>query len=185
MGSLIDESDCLRCSGLNWRGTRTGGRSLISKAETEVETLRLWEVCSITISQYLKMRWAKLNTHTEGCGNLGACSRFINGNGWHKINGACRCRRCYPRPVYFTQRRFLGLGIILINALALHIDDQGQREKISRLHNKLVTVCLAETPSIDSQRLGIFRIRRDSGSMIKLCVLVAQRADYAKLMWDL
>ena len=40
-------------------GTLTGGRSLISKAETEVETPRLWAVCSITISQYLKIKDAK------------------------------------------------------------------------------------------------------------------------------
>ena len=41
-------------------GTLTRGRSLISKAETEVETPKLWAVCSIVISQYLKMRRAKL-----------------------------------------------------------------------------------------------------------------------------
>ena len=51
-------------------GTFTGGRSLISKAETEVESLRLWAVFSITItwSQYLTIRCTKLNTHTNSCG---------------------------------------------------------------------------------------------------------------------
>ena len=32
----------------------TGGRSLISKAETEVETLKLWAVCSITNNSVIK-----------------------------------------------------------------------------------------------------------------------------------
>ena len=35
-------------------GTLTGGRSLISKAETEVETPRLRAVCSIIIKSILK-----------------------------------------------------------------------------------------------------------------------------------
>ena len=35
-------------------GILTGGRSLISKAETEVETLKLWAVCSITNNSVLK-----------------------------------------------------------------------------------------------------------------------------------
>ena len=55
-------------------GTLTGGRSLISKAEAEVETPKLWAVCSIAISQYLKMQRAKLNTHTDASGKLCACS---------------------------------------------------------------------------------------------------------------
>ena len=62
MGSLIDDGD-LR--DLRWTklapaaGTLTGRRSLISEAETEVETSKLWAVCSITISQYIKMRRVK------------------------------------------------------------------------------------------------------------------------------
>ena len=54
-------------------GILTGGRSLISKAEIEVETSKLWAVCSITISQHLNMRRAKLNTHTDASGHLCAC----------------------------------------------------------------------------------------------------------------
>ena len=55
-------------------GKLTGGRSLISKAEAEVETPKIWAVCSIALSQYLKMRRAKLNTHTDASRNLRACS---------------------------------------------------------------------------------------------------------------
>ena len=55
-------------------GRLTGGRSLISKAETEVETPKLWAVCSIAISQYLRMRRAKQNTHTDASVNLCACN---------------------------------------------------------------------------------------------------------------
>ena len=49
-----------------------------SKAETDVETPILRAVCSMTISQYLKVRWAKLNTHADASGtsNLCACSRI-------------------------------------------------------------------------------------------------------------
>ena len=43
----------------------TGGRSLIFKAETEVDTFKLWAVCSITISHYLNMRSAKLNEYSH------------------------------------------------------------------------------------------------------------------------
>ena len=77
-------------------GTLTEGRSLISKAEIE-ETPRLRAVCSITICQYLKMRRAKLNTHTDASGTL--CARSpIQRNGWYEISGAS-ARRC-PRPMY-------------------------------------------------------------------------------------
>ena len=56
--------------------TAWGGRSpwLISKAETEVETLGLWAVWWMTISQYLKIQRAKLNTHTDASGSLCTCS---------------------------------------------------------------------------------------------------------------
>ena len=109
-------------------GTLTGERSLISKAETEVETPRLWVVCSITISQCLKMRWAKLNTHTDA-GYLCACSRITSKNGSNEISIACykcRCRSCWPRPTYWTQKWFLGAENFPINALHI-VDDQGQR----------------------------------------------------------
>ena len=114
-------------------GTLTGGKSLISKAETEVETPRLRTVCSITISQYLKMRWAKLNTHTDTSGNLHACSRITSRNGWHEISGTCyvcRCRSFWLRPMYWTQRSFLGLEEFLINALHI-VGDQGQGQDTS------------------------------------------------------
>ena len=115
--------------------TLTGGRSLISKAEIEVETPILWAVCSITIIQYLKMRQAKLNTHADASGNSCACSRITSRNGWDGISGPgasacheCRCRSCWPRPMYWTQRWFLGLENFLINARH-NVDDQGQRER--------------------------------------------------------
>ena len=43
-------------------GTLTRARSLISEAETEIKTPRLWAVCSIAKNQYItfKIRWAKL-----------------------------------------------------------------------------------------------------------------------------
>ena len=77
-------------------GTLTGGRSLNSKAETEVETPKLWAVWSITISQYQNMRWAMLDTHTDARGNLCAYSRIRvrRKNGWHEISVACYERRC-------------------------------------------------------------------------------------------
>jgi hypothetical protein len=55
-------------------GTLTGGRSLISKAETEVETPRLWAVCSITTSQHLKMQSVKLNTYTDSDAGGNLCA---------------------------------------------------------------------------------------------------------------
>ena len=115
-------------------GTLTGGRSLISKAETEVETSRLRAVCSITISQYLKMRRAKLNTHTDASGNLCARSpiQVNRRNGWYEISGAsaCRCRSCWPRPIHWTPRPFLGLEIFFFLMRALHVvDDQSERER--------------------------------------------------------
>ena len=106
MDSLIDDGDLviiLERIKTCWTGILTGGISLISKAETEVETLRLWAVCSKTISQYQKMRRAKLNTHSDASGNLCAYSTIRLGvpsrNGWQEIIGAsaCRCRSCWPR----------------------------------------------------------------------------------------
>ena len=117
-------------------GTLTGGRSLISKAGTKVETPKLWAVCSITICQYLKMRRPKLNAHTEASDIWCACIRIRSWNEWHEIGGACyecRCegRSCWPRLsfMFWTQGWFLGLKKLPINAL--HIVDQleGQREK--------------------------------------------------------
>ena len=109
-------------------GILTGGRSLISKAETEVETPRLRALCSITIRQYFKMQRTKLNAHTGASGNLCSCSPIRLGvaskNGWHGISGAssaCRCESCWPRPMYGTERWLLGLENSLINAL--HIVD--------------------------------------------------------------
>ena len=132
MGSLTDGGDYM----ITWTEltpapeTLTRGRSLISKAEIEVETSRLWAVCSITLTQYLKMRWAKLNTHTDASSNLCACSRITSRNEWQEISGACyECRRsCWPRPMYRTQRWFLGLEKFLIKALHI-VDDEGQRER--------------------------------------------------------
>ena len=103
-------------------GTLTGERSLISKAETEVETSRLRAASSITISQYLQMRRAKLNTHTDASDNLCACSPNRLGvtskKGWHGISGtsACRCKTRWPRPMHGT-RWLLGLENSLIKAL--------------------------------------------------------------------
>ena len=141
MGSLIDGGGqriiYLRCQ--CWTkltpaaGTLTAGRSLISKAEPEVETPRLWVVCSITISQYLKMRRPKLNTHTDASGNLCACSPIpvTHRNGWYEIRissaRACRCRRRWPAPIYGTQRWLLGLEDFPINALHI-VDDRSERE---------------------------------------------------------
>ena len=112
-------------------GTLTVGRSLISEAETEVETPRLRAVCSITINKYSKMRRAMLNTHTEASGNLCArnpirvTSSLSLRNEWHKIRGAsvCRCRSCWPLPMYGTQRWLLGLEEFPINALHI-VEDQ-------------------------------------------------------------
>ena len=76
---------------------------------------------------------AKLNTHTDASGNLclirlGVTSR----NGWHEISGAgaYRHRSRWPRPMYGTQRWFLGLEDFLINVLHI-VDDQveGAKEK--------------------------------------------------------
>ena len=109
-------------------GTLTGGRSLIFKAETEVETPRLRALCSITISQYFKMQRTKLNTHTDASGNLRACCPIQLGaaskNGWHGISGASA--RCWPRSMYGTQRWLLGLENSPINALHI-IGDQSER----------------------------------------------------------
>ena len=119
-------------------GTLTGGRSLISEAETEVETSRLWAVCSITISQYIKMLRVKLNAYTVASGNLCPCSRITSRNGRHAISGACyECRRrsCRPRPMNWTQRWFVRLGLEKFRINALHIvDDEGQERKNYRLH---------------------------------------------------
>ena len=120
-------------------GTLTGGRSLISKAETEVETPRLWAVCSITINQYIKMRKVNLNTYTGASGNLCPCSRRIRVTRCHKIKGAslsaCRWRSCWPidRSIHWTL--FLGLDIFFFVISALHIDDDhSERIRISWLY---------------------------------------------------
>ena len=115
-------------------GTLTGGRSLISKAETEVSTPRIRAVCSIRISQYLKMRRAKLNTHTDASGNLCVRSpiRIKRRNGCYEISGAsaCRCRSYCPRPMYWTPIRFLGQENFFFLMSALHIvDDHSERER--------------------------------------------------------
>ena len=109
----------------------TGGRSLISKAETKVETSRLRAVCSITISQYSKKQRAKLNTHIDTSGGFCARSpiRVTSRNGWHEISGAstCRCQSCWPTPMYGTQRWLLGVENFPIKAL--HIVDNNVEEK--------------------------------------------------------
>ena len=83
------------------------------------------------------MRRAKLNTHTDASGNLCARSpnRVKRRNGWHEISGAsaCRCRSCWPRPMYGTPRWFLGLENGLINALHI-VDDQCWKRKNTWLH---------------------------------------------------
>ena len=177
MGSLID-------GGIKWSfkmwwskltpaaGTLTGGRSLISKAETEVESPRLWAVCSITISQYLNMRWAKLNAHTDAGGNLCACtgSCFTSRNGWYEIGGACyegrcRCRCCWPRPMFWTQRWFVGLENFLIKALHIAYD-QGQRERsLDYLSGECQTWTLAKHNRnfpYSQNPSGIFHIIREN-----------------------
>ena len=134
MGSLIDAVvKWLRCGGLNWRqqaGTLTRARSVASGAETEVETPRLWAVCLITQNQYLKMWWAKpklkaLNAHTDASDNLCACSLITRMR--MEISAACyesRCQSCRPIPMYWNERRFLGLDNFLIKALhLLHLVD--------------------------------------------------------------
>ena len=107
-------------------GTLTGGRSLMV-------TSRSRAVCSITISHYLKMRRAKLNTHTDTSGNLWARSPIgvTSRNGWNEISGAsARCRSCCPTPMYGTQRGLLGLENSSFLMSALHIvDDQRERER--------------------------------------------------------
>ena len=113
--------------------TLTGGRSLISKAETEVETPRLRAVCLITICQYFKIQRTRLNSHTDASGNLCASSLIRLGvtskNGWHWISGAsaCRCESCWPRNMYGIQRWLLGLEKSLINAH--HIVEVTVKEK--------------------------------------------------------
>ena len=116
-------------------GKLTGGRSLVSKTETEVETPRLWAVCSITISKYLKMGWAKLNTHTDASGNLCACNRIrvTSRDGWRGACHECRFRSWWHRPMHWTQRRFLGLENFPINALHIvqwyrSVNDQSESE---------------------------------------------------------
>ena len=111
-------------------GTLTRGRSLICRAETEVESPGLWAVCSITKDKYLKKRWAKLNAHSDASGDLCACSRITTScrNRWHEISGACyecRWRSCLPTgsPMYrtHTRRWFLGLENFLIKSF--HVVD--------------------------------------------------------------
>ena len=120
-------------------GTLTGGRSLISKAETKVETPKSWAVCLITTSQSLKMRRVKLNTHVVASVNLCAWNRIrdTSRNGRHEISGAsaCRCRSCRPRPMHGTLIRFLRLGNFMS---VLHIVEarwwSEWKGKISWLH---------------------------------------------------
>ena len=92
-----------------------------------METPKLWAVCSISKSQYLKMRRAKLNTYTDSSGNLCACSPIRLGvtSRKHEISGAsaCRCRSCWPK-LNGTQRWFLELEIFLENALHSIVDDR-------------------------------------------------------------
>jgi hypothetical protein len=55
--------------------------------ETEAETPRSWAVCSMTTSQYVKMKWAEAeHSHWRG-GNLCACSRITSRNGLHESGG--------------------------------------------------------------------------------------------------
>ena len=76
------------------------------------------------------MRRAKLN-HTDASSNLCASSPIrlsvTSKKGWHGISGAsaCRCKRCWPRPMYGTHRWLLGLENSLIKALHI-VDDQGE-----------------------------------------------------------
>ena len=87
-----------------------------------------------------RAKQVKLNAHTDASGNLCAFSRIqvTSRNGWHEISGAnaCRCRGCWPEPVYGSQMWFLRLENFLVNAL--HIDG-GRRERISRLHKWRIT----------------------------------------------
>ena len=80
------------------------------------------------------MRWAKLNTHTDASGNLCACNRIITMNGWHEIGGACYECRCWSRwsmIICWTQRWFLGLKNLLVEALHL-VDGQSQSQELNR-----------------------------------------------------
>ena len=89
------------------------------------------------------MRWAKLDTHTNASGNLSACSRIrvTSRNGWLEISGACyecricRCQSCWPRPMYCTQRRFLGLENFLVNML--HIDESERERSLDYISGAL------------------------------------------------
>ena len=54
----------------------------------------------------------KMNTHTDASGHLCACGLGVTSrNGLHEISGTSgrRCRSCWPKLMYGTQRRFLGL----------------------------------------------------------------------------
>ena len=78
------------------------------------------------------MRKAKLNTHTDASGILCACIpiRVTRRNGWHEISGAgaCRCRSCWPRPMCWTPKPFLGSENFFPRS-ALHIVGEGGRER--------------------------------------------------------
>ena len=102
----------------------------------DVETPRLWAVCSITINQYLKIQWATLNTHTDASGNLCASSLSVITcrNGWHEISGSCyECRSYWPRSMYWIQKWFLEFESFLKNAL--HIVDDRRREWWMTMHH--------------------------------------------------
>ena len=128
--------------------TLTGGRSFIPKAETKVETPKSWALCLITISQYLKMRWAILNTHTDGSVNLCArsCIRVASKKGWNGISGpsARRCWSCWHWP-YRTQRWILGLEKFLINPL--HSADTKVKER--KTLDYISVVANAEIPYLE------------------------------------
>ena len=112
-------------------GTLTRARSLISGAETEVETPKLWAVCSITKNQYWKSWWANLNAHTDAS-SLCASSRITSTNRWNEMSGACYecwCWSCWLVLMYWTLGWFLWLENFLIKALHL-VGGQSQLAKV-------------------------------------------------------
>ena len=108
----------------------------------------------------LKIGLAKLKAHNDASDILCACSLIASRNGRQEVSGACcetRCRSCWPRHIYWTQRWFPGLESFQV-LKALHIvNDQGQRipDYISTDHS----VYLAKGPKTLTRLL--VTIRRD------------------------